>query len=123
MTSLFSCSYIIQKQRDPSKAHQVKLEVIVKALKWLEMDMDVDEVLCLMFFQLPMYGQNGALKDSFVLFPHGWQNCGLTCIPVWVRFDMFIYGLNVIIVVIFVVVVTVSLGVADGTGSEGGFVG
>lgn len=70
-----------------------------------------------------MYDQNGALKDSFVLFPHGWQNCGLTCIPVWVRFDMFIYGLNVIIVVIFVVVVTVSLGVADGTGSEGGFVG
>ena len=40
-----SCSYIIQKQKDPTKAHQVKLEVIVKALKWLEMDMDVDEVL------------------------------------------------------------------------------
>ncbi|XXG57070.1 hypothetical protein AAC387_Pa03g4317 [Persea americana] len=40
--------YIIQKQRDPSKAHQVKLEVIVKALKWLEMDMDVDEVECIM---------------------------------------------------------------------------
>ncbi|KAF8400984.1 hypothetical protein HHK36_014287 [Tetracentron sinense] len=39
--------YIIQKQRDPSKAHQVKLEVIVKALKWLEMDMDVDEVECI----------------------------------------------------------------------------
>lgn len=38
------CSYIIQKQKDPSKAHQIKLEVIVKALKWLEMDMDVDEV-------------------------------------------------------------------------------
>lgn len=36
--------YIIQKQKDPAKAHQVKLEVIVKALKWLEMDMDVDEV-------------------------------------------------------------------------------
>ncbi|XP_008793785.2 enhanced ethylene response protein 5 [Phoenix dactylifera] len=40
--------YIIQKQKDPSKAHQVKLEVIVKALKWLEMDMDVDEVECIM---------------------------------------------------------------------------
>ena len=40
-----SYSYIIQKQKDPTKAHQVKLEVIVKALKWLEMDMDVDEVL------------------------------------------------------------------------------
>lgn len=41
-------SYIIQKQRDPSRAHQVKLEVIVKALKWLEIDMDVDEVECIM---------------------------------------------------------------------------
>ncbi|KAI9123000.1 hypothetical protein K1719_005889 [Acacia pycnantha] len=40
--------YIIQKQKDPSKAHQVKLEVIVKALKWLEMDMDLDEVECIM---------------------------------------------------------------------------
>ncbi|CAL5193455.1 unnamed protein product [Lathyrus oleraceus] len=40
--------YIIQKQRDPSRAHQVKLEVIVKALKWLEIDMDVDEVECIM---------------------------------------------------------------------------
>ncbi|XVE70596.1 hypothetical protein DITRI_Ditri10aG0084000 [Diplodiscus trichospermus] len=35
--------YFIQKQKDPSKAHQLKLEVIVKALKWLEMDMDLDE--------------------------------------------------------------------------------
>ncbi|KVI01201.1 hypothetical protein Ccrd_020538 [Cynara cardunculus var. scolymus] len=35
--------YIIQKQKDPSKAHQIKLEVIVKALKWLEMEMDLDE--------------------------------------------------------------------------------
>ncbi|THG04594.1 hypothetical protein TEA_004672 [Camellia sinensis var. sinensis] len=40
--------YIIQKLKDPSKAHQIKLEVIVKALKWLEMDMDVDEVECIM---------------------------------------------------------------------------
>ncbi|KDO57755.1 hypothetical protein CISIN_1g036886mg [Citrus sinensis] len=40
-----SC-YIIRKQKDPSKAHQTKLDVIVKALKWLEMDMDVDEVEC-----------------------------------------------------------------------------
>ncbi|XP_004287545.1 PREDICTED: PCI domain-containing protein 2 [Fragaria vesca subsp. vesca] len=39
--------YIIQKQKDPSKAHQLKLEVIVKALKWLEMDIDVDEVECI----------------------------------------------------------------------------
>uniref|UniRef100_A0A7N0TUH0 PCI domain-containing protein n=1 Tax=Kalanchoe fedtschenkoi TaxID=63787 RepID=A0A7N0TUH0_KALFE len=39
--------YIIQKQKDPSKAHQVKLEVIVKALKWLQLDMDVDEVECI----------------------------------------------------------------------------
>ncbi|CAI0406114.1 unnamed protein product [Linum tenue] len=40
-------SYIIQKQKDPSKAHQVKLEVIVKALKWLEIEMDLDEVECI----------------------------------------------------------------------------
>ncbi|GMH16541.1 hypothetical protein Nepgr_018382 [Nepenthes gracilis] len=39
--------YIMQKQKDPNKAHQVKLEVIVKALKWLEMDMDIDEVECI----------------------------------------------------------------------------
>ncbi|XAR53431.1 hypothetical protein NMG60_11021978 [Bertholletia excelsa] len=39
--------YIIQKQKDPSKAHQVKLEVILKALKWLEIDMDVDEAECI----------------------------------------------------------------------------
>ncbi|KAG4194780.1 hypothetical protein ERO13_A06G072200v2 [Gossypium hirsutum] len=35
--------YFIQKQKDPGKAHQLKLEVIVKSLKWLEMDMDLDE--------------------------------------------------------------------------------
>nr|GEW12612.1 enhanced ethylene response protein 5 [Tanacetum cinerariifolium] len=40
--------YIIQKQKDPSKAHQIKLEVIVKALKWLEMEIDLDEVECIM---------------------------------------------------------------------------
>ncbi|KAK4487260.1 hypothetical protein RD792_006136 [Penstemon davidsonii] len=40
--------YIIQKLKDPNKAHQIKLDVIVKALKWLEMDMDVDEVECIM---------------------------------------------------------------------------
>ncbi|XP_031489232.1 enhanced ethylene response protein 5 isoform X1 [Nymphaea colorata] len=40
--------YIIQKQKDASKAHQVKLEIIVKAFKWLEMDMDIDEVECIM---------------------------------------------------------------------------
>uniref|UniRef100_A0A7C9AL51 PCI domain-containing protein n=1 Tax=Opuntia streptacantha TaxID=393608 RepID=A0A7C9AL51_OPUST len=39
--------YIIQKHKDPSKAHQVKLEVVVKALKWLQIDMDVDEVECI----------------------------------------------------------------------------
>lgn len=38
-------SYIIQKLKEPSKAHQLKLEVIIKALKWLEIDMDLDEVL------------------------------------------------------------------------------
>ncbi|CAI9293196.1 unnamed protein product [Lactuca saligna] len=40
--------YFIQKQKDASKAHQIKLEVIVKALKWLEMEMDLDEVECIM---------------------------------------------------------------------------
>ncbi|WCJ42670.1 PCI domain-containing protein 2 [Euphorbia peplus] len=39
--------YTIQKQKDPSKAHQIKLEVIIKALKWLEIDMDTDEVECI----------------------------------------------------------------------------
>lgn len=39
--------YIIQKHKDPSKAHQVKLDIIVKALKWLQIDMDVDEVECI----------------------------------------------------------------------------
>ncbi|KAJ4849139.1 Enhanced ethylene response protein 5 [Turnera subulata] len=39
--------YIIQKQKDPSRAHQMKLEVIVKALRWLEIDMDLDEVECI----------------------------------------------------------------------------
>ncbi|KAM7275973.1 hypothetical protein ACFE04_017839 [Oxalis oulophora] len=37
--------YIIQKQRDPAKAHQIKLEIIIKALKWLGVDMDVDEAV------------------------------------------------------------------------------
>ncbi|RZC81619.1 hypothetical protein C5167_044202 [Papaver somniferum] len=40
--------YIIQKERDPSRAHQVKLDVVVKALKCLEIEMDVDEVECIM---------------------------------------------------------------------------
>lgn len=40
--------YIIQKQKDWRKAHQIKLESIVKALKWLETDMDLDEVECIM---------------------------------------------------------------------------
>ncbi|KAH7679514.1 Transcription-associated recombination protein - Thp1p protein [Dioscorea alata] len=39
--------HIIQKQKDPAKAHQVKLETIVKALKWLDLDMDIDEVECI----------------------------------------------------------------------------
>ncbi|XP_028555618.1 enhanced ethylene response protein 5 [Dendrobium catenatum] len=40
--------HMIQKQKDPSKAHQIKLDLIVKALKWLQVDMDVDEVECIM---------------------------------------------------------------------------
>lgn len=40
--------HIIQRQKEPAKAHQIKLDVVVKALKWLEIDMDVDEVECIM---------------------------------------------------------------------------
>ncbi|CAN8270930.1 unnamed protein product [Cochlearia groenlandica] len=40
--------YIIQKMSDPARAHQLKLEVIAKAVRWLEMDMDLDEVECIM---------------------------------------------------------------------------
>ncbi|RLN34047.1 hypothetical protein C2845_PM03G33650 [Panicum miliaceum] len=40
--------HIIQKQKEPAKAHQIKLDIVVKALKWLEIDMDVDEVECIM---------------------------------------------------------------------------
>ncbi|XP_062091018.1 enhanced ethylene response protein 5 [Humulus lupulus] len=39
--------YILQRQKDPIKAHQLKLEIIVKALKWFEIDMDLDEVECI----------------------------------------------------------------------------
>ncbi|XP_062199742.1 enhanced ethylene response protein 5 [Phragmites australis] len=40
--------HIIQRQKEPAKAHQIKLDVVVKTLKWLEIDMDVDEVECIM---------------------------------------------------------------------------
>ncbi|OEL28024.1 Enhanced ethylene response protein 5 [Dichanthelium oligosanthes] len=40
--------HIIQRQKEPAKAHQIKLDVVVKALKWLEIDMDLDEVECIM---------------------------------------------------------------------------
>ena len=46
----FLFRYIIQKQKDASRAHQIKLELIVKALKWLEVDMDVDEVIAFNLF-------------------------------------------------------------------------
>lgn len=42
----------MQKHKDPSKAHQIKLDVIVKTLRWLEMDMDVDEVMISSLFSL-----------------------------------------------------------------------
>lgn len=41
------CRHLIQKQKDPSKAHQIKMDSILKALKWLQIDMDIDEVLIL----------------------------------------------------------------------------
>lgn len=59
-----ACSYFIQKQKDPSKAHQLKLEVIVKALKWLEMDMDVDEVYALCLFLSLLFLFRQRLVDS-----------------------------------------------------------
>jgi hypothetical protein len=40
--------YINQKLSDPARAHQLKLEGIAKALRWLDMDMDLDEVECIM---------------------------------------------------------------------------
>ncbi|BBM97295.1 nuclear mRNA export protein PCID2/THP1 [Marchantia polymorpha subsp. ruderalis] len=40
--------HLIQKQKDPSKAHQIKMDSILKALKWLQIDMDIDEVECIM---------------------------------------------------------------------------
>ncbi|KAL0803034.1 hypothetical protein Bca101_058210 [Brassica carinata] len=40
--------YIIQKLSDPARAHQLKLEVIAKVLRWLEIHMDLDEVECIM---------------------------------------------------------------------------
>lgn len=66
--TFLSYSYIIQKQKDPTKAHQVKLEVIVKALKWLEMDMDVDEVLSLPLSQLVVFlgGKSHQISVAFL---------------------------------------------------------
>ncbi|KAL2649646.1 hypothetical protein R1flu_017774 [Riccia fluitans] len=40
--------YLIQKQKDPSRAHQIKMDSILKALKWLQVDVDLDEVECIM---------------------------------------------------------------------------
>ncbi|CAL5078748.1 unnamed protein product [Urochloa decumbens] len=40
--------HIIQRQKEPARAHQIKLDIVIKALKWLEIDMDVDEVECIM---------------------------------------------------------------------------
>ncbi|KAJ3677459.1 hypothetical protein LUZ60_003183 [Juncus effusus] len=39
--------FIIQREKDPARAHQIKLDVIIKALKWLGIEMDVDEVECI----------------------------------------------------------------------------
>ncbi|KAF2613502.1 hypothetical protein F2Q70_00011093 [Brassica cretica] len=36
--------FIIQKLSDPARSHQLKLEVIAKALRWLEINMDLDEL-------------------------------------------------------------------------------
>ncbi|XP_078182355.1 proteasome family protein [Carex rostrata] len=39
--------YMIQKQKDPDKAHQIKLDTIIKALKWLGIEIDTDEGECI----------------------------------------------------------------------------
>eukprot|EP00270_Netrium_digitus_P005018 TRINITY_DN16533_c0_g1_i1.p1 TRINITY_DN16533_c0_g1~~TRINITY_DN16533_c0_g1_i1.p1 ORF type:complete len:410 (+),score=100.71 TRINITY_DN16533_c0_g1_i1:54-1232(+) len=39
--------HLIQKQKDPSRGHQVKMDGIVHAFKWMELDIDMDEVECL----------------------------------------------------------------------------
>lgn len=40
--------YILQKQKEPNKAHQVKMDTIVRALRWLDVEMDIEEVECIM---------------------------------------------------------------------------
>eukprot|EP00271_Cylindrocystis_brebissonii_P021880 TRINITY_DN8136_c0_g1_i3.p1 TRINITY_DN8136_c0_g1~~TRINITY_DN8136_c0_g1_i3.p1 ORF type:complete len:263 (-),score=63.09 TRINITY_DN8136_c0_g1_i3:596-1384(-) len=39
--------HLLQKRTDPGKAHQLRMEAIVRALKWLDIDMDLDEVECI----------------------------------------------------------------------------
>ncbi|CAN0901352.1 Enhanced ethylene response protein 5 [Linum grandiflorum] len=58
-------SYIIQKQKDQSKGHQLKLEVIVKALKWLEIALDIDEVECIMAILIYKNLMKGYLAHKF----------------------------------------------------------
>lgn len=63
----WSGSYIIQKEKDWRKAHQIKLESIVKALKWLETDMDLDEVtFSLYYFYNYLIYEAVATISSFV---------------------------------------------------------
>lgn len=62
---IWSRSYIIQKQKDPNKAHQIKLEVVVKAFRWLEIDMDIDEVSIL--FQYTR-GQESTIQLGYLTF-------------------------------------------------------
>ncbi|CAN0901354.1 Enhanced ethylene response protein 5 [Linum grandiflorum] len=57
--------YIIQKQKDQSKGHQLKLEVIVKALKWLEIALDIDEVECIMAILIYKNLMKGYLAHKF----------------------------------------------------------
>eukprot|EP00897_Mesotaenium_endlicherianum_P006031 jgi/Mesen1/5456/ME000273S04703 len=44
---LFKKMHLIQKKEDPSKAHQLRMSSIVRALKWLDVDMDTEEVECI----------------------------------------------------------------------------
>eukprot|EP00850_Spirogloea_muscicola_P009164 SM000051S17524 [mRNA] locus=s51:81339:84085:- [translate_table: standard] len=39
--------HLIQKVRNPAKAFQLKMDLVLRALRWLGIDMDIDEVECI----------------------------------------------------------------------------
>lgn len=44
---LYKRMHLVQKQGDPARAHQLRMDAIVRALTWLGVQMDVDEVECI----------------------------------------------------------------------------